>query len=292
MNYNEISQFLDKHLLLAIMEADDCKDSRLMILSKTKMVKEEILLAGETKELKEKKTAILKQVEQEKEKFKECMNIINKNQQLDQKHLKSLLDYALFNYEIGDYKQCDSLLTVYLKYNRNQKALWGRLNCLILLEKLDTAFEIFLELKDFDGDLIYKSWIVHYSLFFLNHEKKEVIYDLLFTQSYQSTISARHHLQEFLKLISTETNPVLDQFKQIQEFNFQFDLQDYFIQNQDYSDFIAYQSEKIYQSPMNLNKFEQIKEKSRQYLAKSAVIEKTIQGILDKKRDELMMDQD
>jgi tetratricopeptide (TPR) repeat protein len=129
--------------------------------------------------------------------------------ELTEKDIQAAFDYAKCQYELGNYKESEEMLTQYLKVSRSSNFLaanWGLLNSQIMSGKLGEALETFSKLKDLinkekitDQDkLLSKNMLVNTSFFLFHHavNPAEFLIDVL--KQHESILaSASIHLLRY-----------------------------------------------------------------------------------------------
>lgn len=107
----------------------------------------------------------------------------------------TLMEFAKFQYECGNYAGAEQFLTSHrMLITHNDKNylnnLWGRLACQILMQKWDHALEDFNRLKEYIDNypffatqlhlLQQRTWLIHWSLFiFFNHAQgRDMLIDM------------------------------------------------------------------------------------------------------------------
>ncbi|KAJ3021942.1 Eukaryotic translation initiation factor 3 subunit E [Thoreauomyces humboldtii] len=174
--------------------------------------------------------------------------------------LNALYEFALFNYDIGNYQPAAAMLyhfrVLSTDYDQNVSSLWGKLAAEILTQNWETAYDDLNRLKEMIDQrnfsshlqaLQQRSWLIHWSLFvFFNHPKgRDGIVDLFFQPQYLNTIQTacpwilrylataavvnkkrRNVLKDLIRVIQQESNVYRDPITEFIEclyVNFDFD---------------------------------------------------------------------
>ncbi|KAI8819001.1 eIF3 subunit 6 N terminal domain-containing protein [Fimicolochytrium jonesii] len=174
--------------------------------------------------------------------------------------LNALYDFALYNYDIGNYASAAEMLYHFrilsTDYDQNVSSLWGKLASEILTQNWETAYDDLNRLKEMIEQrnfsshleaLQQRSWLIHWSLFvFFNHPKgRDGIVDLFFQPQYLNTIQTacpwilrylataavvnkkrRNVMKDLIRVIQQESNAYKDPITEFIEalyVNFDFD---------------------------------------------------------------------
>ncbi|KAI8908243.1 PCI domain-containing protein [Powellomyces hirtus] len=131
------------------------------------------------------------------------IQFLTENYKFKPEMLNALYDFALYNYDIGNYSSAAEMLYHFrilsTDYDQNVSSLWGKLAAEILTQNWETAYDDLNRLKEMIEQrnfashlqaLQQRSWLIHWSLFvFFNHPKgRDGIVDLFFQPQYLNTI--------------------------------------------------------------------------------------------------------
>ncbi|KAI9091485.1 eIF3 subunit 6 N terminal domain-containing protein [Phlyctochytrium arcticum] len=238
----KIGQYLDRHMVAPLLEFllgnelynhKDLMQAKYDLLSKTKMIDYTNQIYKEIQGLEEdgenepgyeeRRAGVLQKFEHLTEQSSQIMDMIQDPvviQQLKQdklaniqfltenynfkpEMLNTLYEFALYNYDIGNYTSAAEMLYHFrilsTDYDQNVSSLWGKLAAEILTQNWETAYEDLTRLKEMIEQrnfsshlqaLQQRSWLIHWSLFvFFNHPKgRDGIIDLFFQPQYLNTI--------------------------------------------------------------------------------------------------------
>lgn len=240
-----LAPFLDRHLVFPLLEFLDTKkdlfseeevlQSKLQLLEKTNMVDfagdiyKKLHKATELPQaMKDKRDEVVAKLTQLKEEAAPILEYIesqnlNKSKgdkisfdqfEITPQLLDSLLKFAKFQFECGNYSGASDFLGVYRSVStnadKNLAALWGKLAAEILMLNWEDALKDLNTLKEtVEGknsapplkQLQQRAWLMHWSLFvYFNHPQgKMQLIDFFFSEKYLNTIqSSCPHLLRYL----------------------------------------------------------------------------------------------
>ncbi|KNC96107.1 uncharacterized protein SPPG_08496 [Spizellomyces punctatus DAOM BR117] len=295
----KIGHYLDRHMVAPLLEFllgkeiyshKDLMQAKYDLLSKTKMIDYTNQIYKEINGLEdegdnepgyeERRAGVLQKFEELTEQSSEIMDMIQDPiviQQLKQdklaniqflsdnynfkpEMLNALYEFALYNYDIGNYSSAAEMLYHFrilsTDYDLNVSSLWGKLAAEILTQNWETAYDDLNRLKEMIEQrnftshlqaLQQRSWLIHWSLFvFFNHPKgRDGIADLFFQPQYLNTIQTacpwilrylttavvvnkkrRNVLKDLIKVVQQESHAYRDPITEFIEclyVNFDFD---------------------------------------------------------------------
>ncbi|XP_015790911.1 eukaryotic translation initiation factor 3 subunit E [Tetranychus urticae] len=230
---NKLGQYLDRHLVFPLLEflstnhiynEDELLQVKLGLLNNTNMVdfaidvwqqlnpdqippdqfmENRIKVVKQLKELESVTRPILElltneAISQEIAKardVRQLLDYLQKNHGFNPDMIDSLLEFAKFQYECGNYSGAAQYLSSHrMLISPNDKNylsnLWGKLACEILMQRWEAALEDFNRLKEFIDSypffanqlhlLQQRTWLIHWSLFiFFNHSQgRDMLIDM------------------------------------------------------------------------------------------------------------------